>query len=706
MAEIDAGPRAGQFDPGIFGQRAGVAAVGIGQAEAVGKLRLLAARGSGDRNLHRRARPRIRQLAVEVVGDGSIACAQQHVGDALALAARQPRHHERIRCVDLAVHPQRPSGQEHRHHRHALRAQAAQQVEVVIVARPVRQVRQVTLEFRVRVLAEHHDGDVGFVLVAAIDRQLGAAAGRLHLRLDAGKDRGRAREIRIGQAGALPGQRPAAVLLGDVVGAVAGNQHVLARIDRQHAVVLQQHQRLAHRPARQRAMRGTADHLHRLGHQRIGRRQPRLEHAQAQLHAQDAAHCIVDAGHRDHAGLHLGQRVHVQALPRIGRFQHVQPGVVGHRAILVGAAGHLAVRVPVAQHDAAEVHAPLQHVGDQRLVAGHLHPVPAGERDHHHLHASPDRRRVAGRMHVAQHRFADLGVTLVLAIFRAAIADEMLGGGDDVVGIEVVRRAEPAFQALDHGAGVLRHQRRVLRITFVGATPAPVLRHREGGRESPVDAAGAQLPRGDLADRVDQLRIARGAQAHVLREQRAADQVVVAVHRVDAEQHRDRQAPARGIHRRAVERIGQLLPLRGRTVLLAVRPGVAAGQDRAEAVGAHVVRGHVLDVGLDHLPNLVLHRHFRQQPPDPGLERGVRRQRPVALRPRCGVDRGRGVRGQHEMNGHDQRASEGCGQENTTQQRGLVGRKSHGKAPGWRTGGARLNRILTRMTALSIRFAT
>ena len=40
------------------------------------------------------------------------------------------------------------------------------------------------------------------------------------------------------------------------------------------------------------------------------------------------------------------------------------------RAVVVGAAFDLAVRIPVADREAVEVHALLEHVGDQALVAG------------------------------------------------------------------------------------------------------------------------------------------------------------------------------------------------------------------------------------------------------------------------------------------------------------------------------------------------
>jgi hypothetical protein len=404
-------------------------------------------------------------------------------------------------------------------------------------------------------------------------------------------------------------------------------------------------------------MRGAADHLRRFRNQRIGRWQAGFEHAQPQLHAQDPAYRIIDAAHGNDAGLHLGQRVDVQPFPGIRRLQHVQPGVIGHRAILVGAAGHLAVRVPVAEHDAAEVHAALQHIGDQRLVAGHLHAVPAGERHHHHLHAGLDRGRITSCVHVAQRHFAQLGIALVLAVAGAAVAHEMLGGGDHVVGIQIARRAEFALEAFDHRGGVLRHQCGILRVTLIRAAPASILRHRERGREGPVDAAGAQLLRGDFANRADEFRIARIAQRGVLREQGAADQVVVPMHRIDAEQHRDRRASGRGIHRGPVERIGQLLPLLRRTVLPAIRARVAAGQDRSKAIFAHVIGCHRLDVGLDHLADLVLRCHRRQQRVDPCFQRGVRWQRPVTLRPQLGMDGG-GVGSRGRVNGHKQRASE------------------------------------------------
>src|SRR6185437_7612335 len=137
MQEIHACPPAIQRHARLLRQYAKVAIIGVAQPVAISELRMVVRLTHVERCLHRCARPRIRQLAVEVMVDARVALAQQHVGDALALAAWQPRHHEGVGRIDLAIHPQRPAGEEQRHHRYALGVQTAQQVEVVIVARLV-----------------------------------------------------------------------------------------------------------------------------------------------------------------------------------------------------------------------------------------------------------------------------------------------------------------------------------------------------------------------------------------------------------------------------------------------------------------------------------------------------------------------------------------------------------------------------------------
>jgi hypothetical protein len=64
--------------------------------------------------------------------------------------------------------------------------------------------------------------------------------------------------------------------------------------------------------------------------------------------------------------------------------------------------------------------------------------------------------------------------------------------------------------------------------------------------------------------------IVRRAEADVVREDRRADDVRVAVHRVGAPDHRDADAAVGGVDRGGVERVGRLEPLRrGREVVAA-----------------------------------------------------------------------------------------------------------------------------------------
>src|SRR5690606_13272667 len=278
----------------------------------------------------------------------------------------------------------------------------------------------------------------------------------------------------------------------------------------------------------------------------------------------------------------------------------------GGRAVVVAAALDLAVAVPVADHEAVEVEAALEHVGQQRLVPVQLGAVVAVERGHHRLRAGVDRGDVAGGVDVAQLGLAGQVVALVAALAGAAIAEEVLDRDHHVAVVQAVRRAGLALQAFHHGAGALRHRLRVLRVALVGAAPAHVLRHRHGRGEGPLHAGGAGLDRGDLADPALQLDVAGRAQADVVREQGGADHVALAVHGVDAPDDRDRLAAAGGVHRRLPEGVGQLQPLFRPGVVLAARIGAAAGEDRTEAVLAHVLRGDRGDVALDDLPDLLL----------------------------------------------------------------------------------------------------
>jgi hypothetical protein len=101
---------------------------------------------------------------------------------------------------------------------------------------------------------------------------------------------------------------------------------------------------------------------------------------------------------------------------------------------------------------------------------------------------------------VAQLRFGDPGISLVASVFGAAIGQEVFGGGDDVRAAQEISAARLTLQSLHEHAGVRGDDARIFGITFVGATPAIVLRHGDRGRERPVDAGGAHLLGGHPRD--------------------------------------------------------------------------------------------------------------------------------------------------------------------------------------------------------------
>ncbi len=167
-----------------------------------------------------------------------------------------------------------------------------------------------------------HDGDrrvVGRVDAGAV---LAVGDGRVRVGdlADAVQDR-RARRDRARLA--LPGDRPAAGLHADVVGAAARDEDLVVVVQREDVVlVLQQHLRLGDRPPRQLPVLGTAD---RLQVPAVGHRM--LEQAQLELLRQDAAVRVVDALHRNVAVLHLVPQVVDEPAPFGRHHHHVDPGV-------------------------------------------------------------------------------------------------------------------------------------------------------------------------------------------------------------------------------------------------------------------------------------------------------------------------------------------------------------------------------------------
>ena len=216
-------------------------------------------------------------------------------------------------------------------------------------------------------------------------------------------------------------------------------------------------------------------------------------------------------------------------------------------------------------------------------------------------------------MDIAQRLFADRGIALVDTVGGRPVAKEMLGRGDDLAAGDQALGRRRALQPAQSRADIARHQRRVRRIALVGAAPAVILRHGHGGRKRPVKPGHADLGGGGRTDPFDQRRIVRRAKPDVVRKQRGADDVRMAVHSIGAPDHRNADAAIALVDRGMPIGIGQLQPGGGRSLVIATGPAVAAIEHRAEVIAVHIFRRGAADIALHHLADLFLQRHPRDQ---------------------------------------------------------------------------------------------
>src|SRR3546814_4576131 len=112
-------------------------------------------------------------------------------------------------------------------------------------------------------------------------------------------------DLAVVEPGALPAQRPAARLAGDVVGAVARDEDMRLGLERQDAGVFEEDERLANRFAGHGPVLGRAEQLV-AARVSARRRLARVEQAPALLDAPDATHGGGEPTHAERAGLPLG----------------------------------------------------------------------------------------------------------------------------------------------------------------------------------------------------------------------------------------------------------------------------------------------------------------------------------------------------------------------------------------------------------------
>ncbi len=363
-----------------------------------------------------------------------------------------------------------------------------------------------------------------------------------------------------------------------------------------------------------------------------------VKEAQPRLHSQDAAHGVVDACKWNAAGARVRERARVHLLPVFGHHQQIDAGEHGARAIGLAAPGQLAVGVPIAHDETGKAHAILQHRRHETAVAGHLDALPTREGNHHAHHARVDRSRVTGSMNADEIRLTDLRITLVDAPRRAAVAQKMLRGRRHVPALNDTTGGGLTLQAAHHRRGIRTHEFGRLRIALVGATPTVVARHGDARGEDPVKARRGSLHRRCRANSAQQLRVVRGAEGDVVRKDRGACDVAVAVHGIDPEHHRNRHVARARFDRHRTIGPGRVDPGPGaRPIGGAEWRRIAAGQHRTERVAAQVTRRHARNVALDHLADFLLEAHPREQATDEGLGLRIHEAMGRPRRPACGI---------------------------------------------------------------------
>jgi len=537
-------------------------------------------------------------------GAGEGVAAEEHVGDAAALAAGQPGGDDRVSVREDVVDDHRPAREQDDHSFQSGVLEGAHRLD-----HPggEMEVAAVALALRVGGFADDSDTEVGPRRARTVQgvgkvnpRSLGAQGF---------EDGGAVGDV---AAGALPADRPAAALVADVVGAVAGDMNAGGRAGKgQDALFFgEQHQGLAHAGAGDLAMGGAAD---RTGERPVGVKI--LKEPHAEFHAQNAADGVVDARLRNLAGIDRGGEM-LDEIAVAGRHHgHVDAGV--DRLDDLGpfvCARQPRDAVPVRNDKTLEAELTLEHRGEQPGVAVHFIAVPAAVGGHDRGDAGLDCADIGGQKEAAQGRLVAFGVALVDSAAGAAIAEVVLGAGEDAVG----PAERVALKAAHLGGAHDLRQFGGLAKALVGAAPALVTDRGDARSESPVDAGPGHLEGDDLRCLAHQRGITRRPEADIVRKDDRPLDVVVAMHGIDAVEDRDGQTGGEGL---GLEAVVHVRPAGGRVGL---RHSAAAAEHRAEEkTGDISLGGEVGEVGLGHLADLLRQSQAAEEILDAVRHRGV-----------------------------------------------------------------------------------
>ena len=180
----------------------------------------------------------------------------------------------------------------------------------------------------------------------------------------------------------------------------------------------------------------------------------------------------------------------------------------------------------------------------------HPRPLPAAVGGHDRSDAGLDRGLVRREVERPQRRLVTRGVGVVDAVGGAAVAQIVLGVGEN--GEWAAALLEPVDVRGAHERGELDR----LAERLVGAAPPLVARHGDDRRERKVCADPRRLLGDGARHLFDQRRVARGAEADVVREHGRAVDGARAVHDVEAVDDRDLEAARKRCLAEAVNHVG------------------------------------------------------------------------------------------------------------------------------------------------------
>ena len=159
----------------------------------------------------------------------------------------------------------------------------------------------------------------------------------------------------------------------------------------------------------------------------------------------------------------------------------------------------------------------------------------------------------------------------------------------------------------------------MLRVAFVGATPAVVPRDRQRRREGPVYSRGGNLAGGGNGDGLHEIAIARRTEADIVGEHRRTVDIRMAMDRIRTPEDGHGVVRARACPYGVVVGVGERAPVIDARVLVAARETAATVQNRSQGEIRSVRRRGIGDLRLDHLADLL----FDAQAPQVLLDKAL-----------------------------------------------------------------------------------